>query len=797
MNHTLSFLPDTPLLQSQTCGGIFEPVMKQKSADIKPRKTIPKPKANTQRHVLITVKGIVQGVGFRPFVHRLAIRHRIAGSVRNTSGSVLIEAMAAPVDLSRFLDALKKVCPKSASIASITSTPLRTRLTANPFRIVPSLPSSETKLIPPDIRTCPRCFGEFMDPYDRRYHYPFINCTECGPRFTIIRDTPYDRKNTTMSGFKLCPACAREYRDIQNRRYHAEPNACPECGPKVWLTDRNGRVIETDNEAVFKRARCLLKDGKILAVKGIGGFHIAVDASNSSAVRLLKKRKRRTEKPFAVMADSPATIRKYAVLDRVTTRLLESAASPVLLLRNKSDNIISRISASGLSHTGWFLPYSPLHSLLFGPGLRTLVMTSANLSEEPIQHDNNQALESLKHIVDHFLLHDRPIHMPADDSVIKPFTKGNIFMRRSRGFAPSPISIPRADRDILATGGLQKNTLCLTKGSSAFLSQHIGDLENAASYDYFKRTIRHFIDFYRLEPEAVACDLHPDYLSTRYAQEFALRRRIPLVKVQHHHAHMLSVMAEHGITRRCIGVILDGTGYGTDGNIWGGEFLVGDASGYSRAGHLRYLRLPGGDLASRETFRSAISLLSESIGKRDLRRRYGAKTVDTVLTALKSGINTPYSSSAGRIFDAAASVLGLCQISSYDAEAPMRLESAATGLAPRRAYPWTIERTDGLRILDFRPTFFELWRRRNEASASADFHWTFASALTDMIAGIAKETRLKDVVLSGGVFQNAILLEALVKKLQKGKFRVFIHGRVPANDGGLALGQAFFAAHRS
>lgn len=745
----------------------------------------------------LTVKGIVQGVGFRPFIHRLAEKYRLSGFVRNTTSSVIIEVSAGKRIIDKFISAIRTGKPSAADIQSISVKEVRKKAVRVDFRVIKSFENKGTKLVPPDIRTCPSCMVEFNDAKNRRFHYPFINCTDCGPRFTIIKNTPYDRKNTTMSGFKMCPACQKEYKDINNRRYHAEPNACRVCGPRAWLCDSKGRIIESKNDRVFSKARQLLKHGKILAVKGLGGFHIAVDAANRKAVEALKKRKQRSNKPFAVMADSIETIKKHAFVDSYAEKLLTGSKAPVVLLQNKNNSMIASNTAPGLKHTGFFLPYTPLHSLLFDKSLRALVMTSANIAEEPIQHDNTEAVSTLRGIADYYIFHDRPINIPADDSVIKPYGKNrNIIIRRSRGFVPEPLAVNVKSADVIGAGALLKSSLCVIKAGQAFMSQHIGDLENKKAYRYYTATAENFMRFYGIKPAAIACDLHPDYLSTRFSEEFSSRLKIPLIKVQHHYSHMLSVMAEHNHYKKAIGIIMDGTGYGEDGHTWGGEFLVADFNSYKRAGHIKYLSLPGGDLASKQAFRSGISILYGFLPYAEIQRFYSSFDAGAVLNALRRRINTPLSSGAGRYFDAAASILGICHESTYEAEAPMKLEAAATGIKPSGTYGYSVIKMDNTHIVDFEAVFKQLWKNRRDIKAAANFHLTFASALAETAAMISAETGIKDMVLSGGVFQNTVLLEMLLKKLQKHGFNVLINNKLSPNDSSISFGQAVYAAKR-
>jgi hydrogenase maturation protein HypF len=746
--------------------------------------------------VLIKVKGIVQGVGFRPFIHRLAMKYGINGSVRNASGSVFIEASGKPASIKAFIKAISREKPRVSRIHSIE---IKNKKTAvyNRFRVIKSISSDDVRLVPPDIKTCDKCLAEFSDPENRRFHYPFINCTDCGPRFTIIKNTPYDRQNTTMSGFKMCQACLREYRDINNRRYHAEPDACSICGPKVRLADSKGNIIERDNEKVFAKARILLKKGKILAIKGLGGFHIAVDASNHAAVLKLKKRKHRSNKPFAVMADSEETVRKHVFTDSYSEALLKRPEAPVVILKNKKNSGVAANAGPDLKHTGFFLPYTSLHSLLFEKGLETLIMTSANIAEEPIQYENKTALSALADIADYFLLHDRAINIPADDSVIKPFEKNRaVILRRSRGYVPVSLAVKTKTAEIVGTGALLKNSLCVIKAGQAFMSQHIGDLENRKAYDYFTVTLDNFLRFYDVKPSAIACDLHPDYLSTGYAEEFSKKRHIPLIRVQHHYSHMLSVMAEHGFYKKVIGIIMDGTGYGSDGKTWGGEFLVGDLNGFIRAGHLKYLSLPGADLASKQAFRTAISVLNGFLPPGEICRFYRDFDASGILNAQNRRINISSSSGAGRLFDAASSILGICQESTYDAEAAMKLEAAATDVRPAVCYDYALKDVDGMYVPDFEPVFQQLWRNRTDKKAPANFHLTFASALCETASRISKDTGLNDIVLAGGVFQNTVLLKMLLKKLQKKGFNVLINEKLAPNDSSIALGQAVYAAKK-
>jgi hydrogenase maturation protein HypF len=760
----------------------------------------------------IKITGIVQGVGFRPFVHKLAEKFNLRGRVYNRSGSVIIEATGSKNSILAFYRSIETNKPPAASIDSVKIKYLKKNFKYTGFSISASKPSAELKAVPPDLAICPDCLSELFDKKDRRHLYPFINCTNCGPRFTIILDTPYDRKNTTMNDFRMCPDCAAEYENIKNRRYHAEPNACPVCGPAVFLKGQGMPGI-SGNKAM-EIARKFLKQGKILAIKGLGGFHIAVDASNQAAVEELKKRKRRSNKPLAVMSDSIAKIRKYALVTPAAERLLRSSTAPIVLLEKRKNRIIAGGIAGGLAHIGAFLAYTPMHRLLFDEKITALVMTSANMAEEPIQHDNDEAARELKGIADYFLYHNRDINMPADDSVIKPYGGKSVFIRRSRGYVPEPIKVSASAKSVIGAGALLKSTVCFIKSNNAIMSQHIGDLENNRAYSYYKKTIDDFIRFYEIEPETIVRDMHPDYLSSVFAGEFASARGIPCLQVQHHHAHLISVLAENNHAGKAIGVIFDGTGYGTDGNIWGGEFLAGDFSGFERLAHLKYMKLPGGDAAGREAYRSAISLLSGFMDEKQIRKMYPDYDVKSLMQMINKNINSPLSSGAGRLFDAVASLAGACDISTYEAEAPMRLEALAFGYKGRvRPYRFTVETplvgvsegetgtspvsTKPPFVIDLTPAIKQIVKdrkTRGSAYIAAAFHATMAHVIQDTVNILSKETGIRDVALSGGVFQNTILLEQAIKLLKKGGFNVLIHEKLSPNDSSIALGQAVFGS---
>lgn len=748
----------------------------------------------------ITIQGIVQGVGFRPFINKLAIKHKIKGIVYNKTGSVIIESSSSIKKLKPFIEDIKSNKPPSCIIEKITLKQIKSKKIFKNFSIVKSKKANEMKFIPPDLKICNDCLKELFDQKDKRYLYPFINCTNCGPRFTIIKNTPYDRKNTTMDKFIMCSSCNKEYNDIKSRRYHAEPNACSLCGPELILQKNNGTIIDCDD--VISETKNLLKQGKIIAIKGIGGFHIAALATDDNAVLTLKKRKKRTKKPFAVMSDTIEKVKKYAYVSEYEEILLNSIPAPIVLLKKKNNNLLSKYIAEGLSTVGVFLPYSPLHFLLFDEDIPALIMTSANLSEEPIQYKNEEAFLYLKDIVDFFLFHNRDINIPADDSVIKPFNNSFVFIRRSRGYVPLPIKLNVKSKDIIGVGALLRNTICILKDNYAIPSQHIGDLENEKAFEYFKETIENFMKFYEVNPKAIVCDLHPDYLSTRFAIEFAKEKNIKFFQVQHHYAHFLSCLVDNNLHGQAIGVIFDGTGYGIDGNIWGGEFLVGDEKIFKRVAHFKNIKLPGGDLASKETFRCSISLLSEFLSEEEIKKIYPDKNVNLILTLIKKSINTPLSSSVGRIFDAVSSLLNICDLSTYDAEAPMRLEAIAHIYNDKEnyeIYPYKFIKINNSFEIDIIPMIKKILEKRQDEPPefiSYSFHMTLAEIICKTVNLIYKDYKIKNVILSGGVFQNTILLKKTTELLKNNGFNVLFHKNVSPNDSGISLGQVFFASKK-
>jgi hydrogenase maturation protein HypF len=742
------------------------------------------------------IEGIVQGVGFRPFIYQLATRFGLAGSVCNDSRGVTIEVEGAAGDLSRFVAAIHNEKPPLSVIDSVVIQILPTQKTAG-FKILQSaLDKTRRAQISPDTFVCDDCLHELFDAADRRYRYPFINCTNCGPRYTIVTGIPYDRALTTMADFPLCADCQAEYNDPASRRFHAQPNACPACGPQLQMLDAEGQAVAVDDpvaEAIWR-----LKYGQILAIKGLGGYHLAVDAGNQKAVLELRRRKQRDEKPFALMARDLAAVRRLAYVGENEARLLQEVERPIVLLQKQPDLRLAAGIAPANRYHGVMLPYTPLHYLLLQNDFEALVMTSANLSDEPIAFEDGDACRRLAGVADGFLSHNRRIHTRTEDSIARVMADRPLLLRRSRGFVPRGIALPGDSCPLLAVGAELKNTVCLTRGDRAFLSQHIGDLKNIEVYDSFRHTINHLKSLLEVHPERVAHDLHPDYYSTRYALE---ESGLPTVAVQHHHAHLASCLAEHGIEAPAIGVVFDGIGYGTDGHFWGGEFLVGDLHSCERAGHFRYQAMPGGDLATREPWRMALSYLQTAYAEipADSPAFKGIPSDDLRLVAQAAsiGINAPLSSSCGRLFDAVAAMLGLRQRISYEGQAALELEMCADPHA-HQLLPYELVNEDGLIVFDPSSLVRCLFKKQQQGVAPATLAGQFHASLAAMTLEVCEELRLRTalnrVVLTGGVFQNCLLTEKTLQHLANSGFEVLTHSLVPPNDGGLALGQAIVAA---
>lgn len=747
------------------------------------------------QRLTIHIKGIVQGVGFRPFVYNLAQRLKLGGWVLNNSQGVQLEIEGGDEEVAAFLDELKNSPPTLAFIDEIVVRQCELQ-GEHSFIIRKSQEQGENKAwIAPDMAICTDCQEEIKDSADRRYGYSFTNCTNCGPRYSIIKDVPYDRNATTMAQFTMCTRCQAEYDDPSNRRFHAQPNACSVCGPKYTLLGTDGEII-CDN--VFTETRRLIHAGHIVAIKGIGGYHLACNGRSEEVVQRLRNGKNREYKPFAVMCGSLKAAQQLCTVSAAEEKLLTGTVRPIVLLAKHNHYDLAESIAPGNAYLGVMLPYAPVHHLLLESD-DIWVMTSANSSDEPITYDDGDAKERLTELADYFIVHNRDIHQPSDDSVVRVVQEKQHILRRSRGYAPSPIKLSWEISPILAVGGEVKNAFCLTKGHFAFMSPHIGDLGNLETYASYLRAIDHYKRIFSMEPAFVAYDLHPEYAATKYA----LNLPMPQFGVQHHHAHIASVLAEHGLAEQVIGIAFDGTGYGADGNLWGGEFLVADYCNFIRAGHCKYLPLPGGEKAIKEPWRLGVWVLYNLYGLEFAEFNFPA-SLDLpmgwklMIDATHKGINAPLSSSAGRLFDAAASILGLGSVVHYEGQAAVELELAAQK-SHGRLLDYTIS-ADNPRILDFMPTFAALAegmrRKENVNFLAASFHVTVAQAVAEMVGYIHQDTGIVKVALSGGVWQNRILLEKVVGMLQQDGFDVYSNQRVPPNDGGLALGQATVAGAR-
>lgn len=751
----------------------------------------------------IKITGIVQGVGFRPFIYQLARQYELNGNVANTSSGVTVHVEGLPGKIDSFLTDIEAKAPPLSQITQVSSHSIASE-NLRDFTISKSEAGAvRSTLISPDISICSDCLAELFDTEDRRYGYPFINCTNCGPRYTIIDDIPYDRPNTSMKHFKMCAACQAEYDDPQDRRFHAQPNACPVCGPHVRLFDTGRREITAADP--IKESAVLLKDGHIVAIKGLGGFHLAVDARNHEAVDRLRQRKHRAEKPFALMSLDLETIRQYAHLNQDEEMLLSAPQRPIVFLKKRDSDMLAGAVSPGNRYFGVMLPYTPLHYLLFSHGFTALVMTSANLSEEPIVIDNEEAFDRLSGIAEYYLMHNRDIYLRSDDSIMRQTAGAARFIRRSRGYVPAPIFMNSPLPPILACGAELKNTVCLTKNNQAFLSQYIGDLENIKAFDFFRQTVFHMKRILDIEPEILAYDMHPGYMSTQYA---LAHTGVRLVPVQHHHAHIVSCMAEHRIENQVLGLSFDGTGYGTDGRIWGGELLIADLESFSRPMHMAYVPMPGGDAAIREPWRMAVSYLFDAFGdgfenrNLDLFKSIPGNKIRVIKDMIARRINSPLTSSLGRLFDGVSAILGIHNHVSFEGQAAMALEMIARNesnyLTAARLYDYDLTANEVCQI-SVRPLITGIVRDMEKGVSPADistrFHLSLMQMYTELCERLRSETGLNQVVLSGGVFQNAILLNGLIKGLERKGFQVFANRRVPANDGGISLGQAVVAAH--
>ncbi len=761
--------------------------------------------AETLRRVRVSLRGAVQGVGFRPFVYRLATELGLAGWVSNSPQGVLIEVEGPVETVERFLLRLEADRPPRSFIQSLESWQLDPASYTG-FEIRPSdVRGEKTVVVLPDIATCDECLAEILDPVDRRYGYPFTNCTNCGPRFSIIEALPYDRSATTMRHFAMCGECRAEYEDPMDRRFHAEPTACPECGPHLELWDQQGRVL-TERHAALQEAARAIRDGKLLALKGLGGFQLVVDAANEEAVRVLRHRKRREEKPLAVMYPFLEAVERTCEVSDLEQRLLCSPESPIVLLRRR-DGVAAAEGSRGIPpiapsvaprnpSLGIMLPYTPLHHLLMREVGVPVVATSGNLSDEPICIDEHEALDRLHGIADLFLVHDRPIARHVDDSIVRVMLGREMVLRRARGYAPLPLQLRRPLPTILAVGGHMKNAIAASVGPLVFVSQHVGDLETAQAYEAFKRVTASFRQLYGLNPVAIACDLHPDYLSARFARQDGL----PVRPVQHHYAHVLACMAENDLEGNVLGVSWDGSGYGLDGTVWGGEFLRVTATSFERVAHFRTFPLPGGERAIREPRRAALGLLYPILGESvfelgDLApvRAFSRQALAVIRQMLARRVNVPLTSSAGRLFDAVAAIAGLRQETQFEGQAAMELEFAVDAVDTAEAYPFRVLEEASVQVVDWEPTvralLADVGRQVPVGSIAARFHNTMA----EVIVNVADRQGEERVVLTGGCFQNRYLTEQAVGRLRAAGFRPYWHQRIPPNDGGIPLGQVMAA----
>lgn len=761
----------------------------------------------------LEISGVVQGVGFRPFLFGLADKYHLKGEVSNTSRGVRVIVEGTLERIERFSTDIYHKSPLLASVTGIETSDMPLNHFSS-FQIVKSkISNSRTALISPDVNICSDCLAEMKDPRDRRHEYPFINCTNCGPRYTIIEDIPYDRPKTSMKHFKMCGKCQQEYDDPLNRRFHAQPNACTVCGPKVFLTDHKGTRIDTDSKSAISLAAQYLSRGKIVGIKGLGGFHLACDAANPDAVKQLRQRKNRPHKPFALMAASASVLFDHVYVNNREKQLLASYQRPIVLLKRKHINGDNR-KGSALAPDvapfnktlGIMLAYTPLHYLLLEKGPPILVMTSGNRSGEPLSIENEDALEAFSHIADYFLLHNRDICFRADDSIARLQAGETRFIRRSRGYAPLPVVLNRKMPKILGCGAGLKNTVCLTRDHHAFLSQHIGDLDTVKTYAFYQNSIEHLKHILDIVPDIIAHDLHPGYRSTDYANA---QNTVKKVAVQHHHAHAAACMAENDLDEAVIAVTLDGTGYGTDGHIWGGEILLCTQKAFKRKAHLSYIKMPGGDAAVLEPWRMAASVLYQAFGKDFLDmdipyiKAMEKQKLSFICGMMEKNLNSPLTSSAGRLFDAVASLLCVRHTISYESQAAMELEAMADEYPVRAGYAFDLasnknDDRDKVFEINLMPCIRQitagLRQGKPVAAISSKFHYTLVQAFLAATLKVSRQTHVGKIILSGGVFHNDIILNSMIRALEENNLKVYTHTQVPTGDGGICLGQAVVAA---
>ena len=758
-----------------------------------------------RQRILIT--GRVQGVGFRPAVYLIAKELGLSGFVYNDTKGVTIELQGQDKQIDKFLQRLQtEDKPPLAEIKSCIAVDIAVIEEEDKFVIKESKSKGAAlSQVTADIATCRDCLAEMTDKSDFRYGYPFINCTNCGPRYSIVKNIPYDRCNTTMSKFAMCDKCAAQYTDVTDRRFHAQPVACGTCGPKIWLTDSKGKTIKTETKEVITETARLLLAGKILAIKGVGGFHIAVDALNDEAVKKLRQRKKRDHKPFAMMAESVEKIKQYAIVSESAEQVLKSPESPIVLLPKKKDCLIAESVAEGVDTLGFMLCYAPLHYLLFAENIEVLVMTSGNLSDEPLICKNEEALGKLSAVVDAFLMHDRKIYRQVDDSIVHLVDEKPVLLRRARGYVPTPILIKgNYPDDIFAAGADMKNTFCFCKQNQLICSEHIGELEDAEVYHRYISSVEHLQKLFEVEPKVIVCDLHPGYLSTQYALS---KSDVKIIQVQHHWAHIASVLAEHDLRGPVIGISCDGTGYGTDGAIWGCECMIASLDSFQRSGHLAYYLLAGADKASKEAVRPVLGLLKKTYGDDFNLEKFNwlleriepdAQKQQIILEQIEKQINTVETSSLGRVFDAVAAMVGLGTYNYFEAQLPMALEAIAeSGIEEHYDFELKSNSSKPLQISlskMIKQIITDIQKGIAGRVISAKFHNTIAVALLEMAKKAREKTRLETIALSGGVFCNRYLTNRLIKLLKGNGFRVLFNREVPSNDGGISVGQAAIAA---
>ncbi|MCM8804886.1 MAG: carbamoyltransferase HypF [Candidatus Omnitrophica bacterium] len=760
---------------------------------------------NLIRRFRILIKGKVQGVGFRPTVYRYAKELNLTGFVCNTGNGVLIEVEGEKNKIALFLNKIKKKPPQKSEIKDIEIKRIEVKKDDD-FKIIKSKEEGKEVEISPDIATCKKCLKEVFNPQDRRYLFPFINCTDCGPRFTIIKKIPYDRKNTTMNEFIMCDECKYEYQDIFSRRFHAQPNCCFTCGPEVRLINSDGKELAKGVESIKKTAK-FIEDGKIVAIKGIGGYHIACNAENKKSVEILRERKKRYDKPFALMARNVEIIKKYCFLNKEEEKVVKSWQTPIVLLRKKNKLLPYQIAPEN-NYFGFFLPYTPIHHLIFhfGGNLNVLIMTSGNFSEEPIIYEDEIAFKRLKDICDYFLTHNRKIYINCDDSVLRIFNKNIYFIRRSRGFVPEPIEIPYNSKNIiLAAGADLKNTFAFVKNNKVILSQHIGDLENQISIESYKKSINLFKNILEIEPEIIVYDMHPNYFSSRIVKE--LFPKAERIEVQHHHSHILSCMADNFCkNEKVIGVAFDGTGYGIDGNIWGGEFLICDYKDFERVAHLKYMPLQGGEISIKEVWRIGVIYLYKIFGDSflnldiDFVKKIDIEKWEIIKKAVDNNINVYLNSSIGRLFDAVSAILNIRHKISYEGQAAIELEMKIKEEKKKSPYNYKVKKENNVYIIEpemvINGIIDDLKNKKRMDVISYRFHITVSEIIKDICKILRDERNINKVALSGGVFQNIFLLNDTLRKLKREKFKVLIHRKVPTNDGGISLGQATYMGGR-